>query len=292
MDKLNIRKNLRFFIVYFIFLFINLLIVYFYSFNTYTQKFYIDLLFVLIILSFFKFLGFSSSHFLLYIFSLLVIGPLFIIFGRVIFSNKLSYFLLYSFVLLFLLYIYEEKIEIKILDKRRKKVYLNLVVIFSLIVIFVFGVVNFSETKLLVYSTFLKDKYFREITPTASEDGIYESNMLISVDIPKNYSTVSGAFHISGWAIERCELSGSRVDGIFVYLDDTPLNGGKFIGRAKHGQERKDVAKIYGEKFVNCGYDAWVDVTSFDNGLYNFYICFHSRYFGVEYRKLELFVKN
>jgi len=292
MDELNIRKNLRFFIVYFIFLFINLLIVYFYSFNIYTQKFYIDLLFVLIILSFFKFLGFSSFHFLLYIFSLLVIGLLFIIFRRVIFSNKLSYFLLYSFVLLFLLYIYEEKIEIKIPDKRRKKVYLNLVVVFSLIVIFVFGIVNFSETKLLVYSTFLKDKYFREITPTAREDGIYESDMLISVDIPKNYSTVSGVFHIGGWAIDRCKLEGSKIDGVFVYLYSSPLSGGKFIKRAIYGGRREDVAKIYGEKFVNCGYDAWVDMSSFDNGFYTFYICFHSRYFGVEYRKLELFVKN
>ena len=158
--------------------------------------------------------------------------------------------------------------------------------------ILLFVSVNFNDTKLIFYRTILKDRYFREITPIIEDENVYDSDMIISIDIPENYSTVRGVFLIGGWAIEGSRLPDSRIDGIFIYLNNTPINGGKFIGKAAYGGRREDVAEIYGDRFVNSGFNFLVDGTSFRNSLYTFYICFHSRYFGVEYRKLELFVKN
>ena len=125
------------------------------------------------------------------------------------------------------------------------------------------------------------------------EDGKeYEKNILATIDIPENRSTVRGVFRIGGWAIDKSELFDSEIDGIFIYLNDTPLNGGKFMSRGTCGVRREDVTKVYGDRFVNSGFDILVDASSLKDGLYTFYVYFHSRYFGVEYQKLELFVKN
>ena len=91
-------------------------------------------------------------------------------------------------------------------------------------------------------------------TASAGADVTPQNDLMIAMDTPSNGSTVTSAFQISGWALDRARASGSGVDGVDVYV--IPSGGGAmFMGHASYGWSRSDVAAAFGSAdFTNTGY--------------------------------------
>jgi hypothetical protein len=92
--------------------------------------------------------------------------------------------------------------------------------------------------------------------PVSVSGGASPSNVAISIDTPLNNATVSGAFTVAGWAIDRGAATGSGVDAVHVYAYPNPGSGAApvFLGSAGYGGARGDVANAFGAQFVNSGY--------------------------------------
>ena len=61
------------------------------------------------------------------------------------------------------------------------------------------------------------------------------NDLMVSLDVPSNNSTVTSAFQITGWAIDRARASGSGVNAIDVYVIPA---GGAPMGRTTHQASR------------------------------------------------------
>ena len=89
--------------------------------------------------------------------------------------------------------------------------------------------------------------------PVSVSGGTSPSNVAISIDTPANNATVSGAFTVAGWAIDRGAATGSGVDAVHVYAYPNPGSGTApvFLGSASYGGARGDVGSAYGAQFTN-----------------------------------------
>ena len=85
--------------------------------------------------------------------------------------------------------------------------------------------------------------------------GALASNPVMSLESPAN-GAATQPLHISGWAIDLAEPSGTGVDIIHVYAYPNPGSGQApvFLGSAVYGASRADVAAAYGEHFRNSGF--------------------------------------
>lgn len=284
MFKLKLKKILIYIPIS---LLINLLLIYFFP-----RMIFLDILFTILLIAVLKLINLDHKTFFFYSFSFLLISPLLILFNKVLLSTKVSYYIFYTFFLAIILYFYEHKFEIKINKEKRKKLYLYLTIFLTIIFISLFLKTNIIELKSIMDRTFNKEEYFNEIDTIIINEKEYKKDILIGIDQPGNYSEVKGIFKISGWAIDRSKLEGSNIDGIYVYLDATPLKGGKLISKGLYNLERKDVVRIHKMKNDYTGFECLIDTNSIENGVHLFYIYFHSKYFQSEYRELKLFVNN
>ena len=91
-------------------------------------------------------------------------------------------------------------------------------------------------------------------TTSATRDLTATNDLMVSLDVPSNNSTVTSAFQITGWAIDRARASGSGVNAIDVYV--IPAGGAPmFMGHASYGWTRNDVAAAFGSSdFASSGY--------------------------------------
>ena len=82
------------------------------------------------------------------------------------------------------------------------------------------------------------------------------NNPAMGVYSPTNNSTVSSAFEVSGWAIDRAAASGVGVDALHVYIFPNVGSGQApvFIGVASLGWARTDVGAAFGSQFTNSGF--------------------------------------
>ena len=268
-------------------LLINLLLIYFFP-----RIIYLDILFTILLIAILKLINLDHKTFFFYSLSFLIISPVLILFNKVLLSTKVSYYIFYTFPLAIILYLYEHKLEIKINEEKRKRAYLYLTIFFTIIFISLFLKTNIIELKSIISRTFDKEEYFNEIDTIIINEKEYKKDILIGIDQPNNYPEVKGIFKISGWAIYRSELEGSNIDGIYIYLDATPLKGGKFISKGLYNLERKEAVQIHKIKNDYTGFECLIDSNSIQNGVHIFYIYFHSKYFQSEYRELKLFVNN
>lgn len=268
-------------------LLINLLLIYFFP-----RIIYLDILFTILLIAVLKLINLDHKTFFFYSFSFLLISPLLILLKNVLLSTKISYYIFYTFPLAIILYLYEHKLEIKINKEKRKRIYLYLAIFLAVIFITLFLKTNIIELKSIIDRTFNKEEYFSEIDTIIINEKEYEKDILICIDQPSNYSDAKEIFKISGWAFDRSELEGSNIDGIYVYLDATPLKGGKLISKGLYNLERKDVVRIHKIENDYTGFECLIDTNSIENGVHLFYIYFHSKYFQSEYRELKLFVNN
>jgi hypothetical protein len=82
------------------------------------------------------------------------------------------------------------------------------------------------------------------------------SDVVMSIDSPTNFATITGPFNVVGWAIDRGAASGTGVDQVHVYAYPNPGSGAPptFLGVAGYGGARSDVGGAYGSQFTNSGY--------------------------------------
>ena len=82
------------------------------------------------------------------------------------------------------------------------------------------------------------------------------NNPAMGVYTPTHNSTVSSAFEVSGWAIDRAAASGPGVDSVHVYIIPNVGSGQApvFIGIASLGWARSDVGAMFGSQFTNSGF--------------------------------------
>jgi hypothetical protein len=90
----------------------------------------------------------------------------------------------------------------------------------------------------------------RSITVTAPV-----SDPFIAVDTPAPGATLTSAFEVGGWALDRGASTGTGVDSVqfYIQLPGTPPPG-VFIGTGSYGSARVDVAGIFGSRFTNTGF--------------------------------------
>ena len=112
---------------------------------------------------------------------------------------------------------------------------------------------------------------------------------LMSIDLPSPEATIADAgFAVAGWAIDRSieatSQSGTGVDALHVYAYPTPGRGAPpiFLGFARLGAARPDVAAAYGARYGDSGYELIVDRAALGlvPGVYNIAVHAHSTVSG------------
>jgi hypothetical protein len=102
---------------------------------------------------------------------------------------------------------------------------------------------------------------------------------LLAIGGPSAESTIGRSpFSVNGWAIDRSAASGTGVDALHVYAYPSPGSGQAaiFLGVATHGIARSDVASIYGDRYLNSGYELSVDGAGLAAGVYDIVVWSHS----------------
>jgi hypothetical protein len=99
------------------------------------------------------------------------------------------------------------------------------------------------------------------------------SQPIVTVESPANGGAVGGSFDVSGWAIDAGSESGPGIDAIHVYAfrngNSTPI----FLGVGQYGEDRPDVAAIYGDRFLASGFRLTVSgVDALTPGDYTLYV--------------------
>jgi hypothetical protein len=102
---------------------------------------------------------------------------------------------------------------------------------------------------------------------------------LLAIGGPSAESTISRSpFSVNGWSIDRSAASGTGVDALHVYAYPNPGSGqaALFLGVATQGIARSDVASLYGDRYLNSGYELPVDGASLAPGVYDIVVWSHS----------------
>lgn len=102
----------------------------------------------------------------------------------------------------------------------------------------------------------------------------------MGVYTPTHNSTVSSAFEVSGWAIDRAAASGTGVDTLHVYIFPNVGSGQApvFIGVTSYGFARSDVGAMFGSQFTNSGFH--FTITGVGPGVHDLAIYSHSTVSG------------
>jgi len=237
---------IKFVITSITFLFVNLLTFYFFSWNIYA-----DLVFVFVVFFTFKLLGLNSLNVFLYSIFYFFVISVFVLFKDFILSYKITYLLSFYiksasfyamsfFVLAFLAYIYEEKLENKINFRKKKILYLCMLFIFCMCFILLFFNLDPGKTvtkmainniKGLVNRTFNKEEYYSK-KDIVIIDGkkVYEDILISDDKLKKEDIYISGKIILTGWAIEKNSIYNSGIDRMEFFLNGRPGEG-KYLGK-------------------------------------------------------------
>ena len=76
------------------------------------------------------------------------------------------------------------------------------------------------------------------------------------IDTPRSGASVSGNLTVAGWAADTRGASGSGVDRVDLWAYPSPGSGTTplFLGSARYGDDRSDVAAIFGARFKSTGF--------------------------------------
>jgi hypothetical protein len=85
---------------------------------------------------------------------------------------------------------------------------------------------------------------------------VKDPRMVAAIETPGAGAAVPQPFAVRGWAIDTNARGGTGVDSVRVY--GYPVPGGEFdavfVGQARYGDSRPDVARQYGSRFERCGF--------------------------------------
>jgi len=245
----NYISWIKFVVTWILFLGFNLLILYFYPRNIYT-----DISFILVVFFTFKFLRLNSINIFLYGISYLWLAFIIIFFRNYISSLRLidsitfyiTFYIPCFFILSFMLYLYEEKIEKKITFRKKKISYLCMFCVFSVLFIFLFISFNLeqpstkiiaSSIKIIANSTkqsinriFKKQEYYSKKEFVIIDGEKVKEEIATSKYSSKQGITFSRKIKINGWAIEKNSKYDTGIDRIEFFLDGKPGEG-KYLGK-------------------------------------------------------------
>jgi hypothetical protein len=207
-------------------------------------------------------------------------------------ESSITFYMAALFILTFLSYIYEEKIENRISSKKIRKIYAR--ALLFLLVIFLFSATFFNrlDIKVHFFNRMLTDKFFNEIE-AIDVDGVKISNdMDFEVEYPVDYSIIKDDFTIEGWAVDESDIQGSKIDYIAVYANNTPQDGGIFLGKCEFGIRNPDIGIKKGEEYVNSGFTTQIDSDKIEDGITKLYVYFHSNNFEWMYEEVDIIVNN
>ncbi|MBV9893734.1 MAG: hypothetical protein JO020_06180 [Chloroflexi bacterium] len=91
-------------------------------------------------------------------------------------------------------------------------------------------------------------------------------------DYPDAGSTVVGQTQVRGWAIDAASETGTGVDRIQLYLDDT------YLMDATYGNVRQDVGGSFGDRFATSGWEAQLDLSQAPPGPHTLTARVHSSF--------------
>jgi len=244
--KKNYIKWIKFAIASITFLFINLLTFYFFSWNIYS-----DLVFVFVVFFTFKLLRLNSLNVFLYSIFYFFVISVFVLFKDFILSYKITYLLSFYiksasfyamsfFILAFLAYIYEEKLEEKINFRRKRISYLCMLFIFCICFILLFFNLNPGKTvtkmainniKGLINRTFNKEEYYsKKGFIVIDGEKVYEDILISGNNLKKEDMHISGKIILTGWAIEKNSIYDTGIDRMEFFLNGKPGEG-KYLGK-------------------------------------------------------------
>ena len=206
-----------------------------------------------------------------------------------IFPTYLANVSIYLFIL-GIISIYFDKLRRILKSKQKTGLFKKtLIALIILTLILPFGIYNnhivdlpqfVKQNSLRIFSP--KIYYGYGINENEENKDINNKNIKLVLDFPSDssfYKEEKNIIEFSGWAIDFNSERGTGIDNIEFWLDGKPLDG-KFLGKAKTGIERNDIAEKYGEQFRNCGYVFELDISEISEGNHNIEIWAHSLYNG------------
>lgn len=115
-------------------------------------------------------------------------------------------------------------------------------------------------------------EYTREKVPVSGNPA-YSETIELHIDGPGHEAIIKederSSLRISGWSADLASSGGAGIDRIEIYLNG-PKDFGRFLGEAKYGTERQDVATALGNaNFVNSGYSLTFDASGLGSGTEN-----------------------
>jgi len=69
---------------------------------------------------------------------------------------------------------------------------------------------------------------------------------------------VSSSFEIAGWAIDEAAKTGTGIDAVHVWAYPATGAAPIFLGVAKYGDARPDIAALFGDEFLPSSYSLGV----------------------------------
>ncbi|MCL4535500.1 MAG: hypothetical protein M1370_10130 [Bacteroidetes bacterium] len=94
------------------------------------------------------------------------------------------------------------------------------------------------------------------------------SSPVMGISSPGPGATLTGAFDIAGWAIDRGAAAGTGVSAVGLYAISQSTGGVTSLGLAGYGEARSDVAATYGSQFLNSGFRKSVAAGALSPGSY------------------------
>ena len=98
---------------------------------------------------------------------------------------------------------------------------------------------------------------FAAVLACAAAPADAQSSMRMWVDLPKQGATSRAPFIVAGWALDSTAAGGSGVDLVHVWAYPyigAELGSPRFLGAAKLGISRPDVAALFGSTFETSGF--------------------------------------
>jgi hypothetical protein len=92
-----------------------------------------------------------------------------------------------------------------------------------------------------------------------------EANPQLMIDSPGHGAAVGGAFEVQGWAADLASSGGPGIRRVHVWTQSTRrMARRRWIGEARYGMARRDVASVHGEQFRASGFG--IPVVGLDRG--------------------------
>lgn len=277
----NIKLYFYAFII-FVFSILFLYLLFFFGKNIYWSLFFMFIVY----LGISKLANFKRTILIIILFFIIAI-PICLWFCDYRFANFIALSLLFYIILYIPICLFENKL---VLYKHK---YFKYVFIFLSLIFLIGGFfINYDKTVDVIERISNGEGYYSEIPYVLYGGDLVRNNVSVFIDSPQNNQRIRGVFLIEGWAADLSDIPNSNIDKIYVFLDEKPYQGGKFLGEVDAKTRRVDLAETFGEEYQDSGFFFDIFSSKYNNGWHNIYVFAQSNYFGWKYDKVKLYFDN